>query len=418
VTQRRRVPARLVVVLGALSAFGPLSMDLYLPALPRLADDLGTAESWAQLTMTACMVGMAVGQLLLGPISDRIGRRRPLLWGVTAYAVLSLLCAAAPTIEALLALRFAQGIAGGAGIVLSIAVVRDLYDSDTTARVFSRLVLVTGVAPIVAPVLGGELLRVTTWRGLFVTLSVIGCLILVATAWVIRETLPPSARNDSGLRAMGRQAREVFRDRLFAGYTAVLTLSMAALFTYISMSPFVLQGSYGLSAQEFSYVFASNAVGLVLLSQVGAWVVGRRGASWTLRAALLSTVTLGSVLLLVVLLDLGLPVVLFFLWATVGSGALITPTATALALDRHRSAAGTASGVLGVVQFGLGGAVAPLVSTLGTTPLVMVSAIAATSMLALAIHTGLSRSASPPSPREVELEATTSSRVAHDADPT
>src|SRR5690606_31752022 len=171
----RPVARSVILVLGALSAFGPLSLDLYLPALPDLSDDLGVSSVTGQLTMTACMIGLALGQLTVGPLSDRFGRRKPLLLGVAIYALASLLCASMPTASALIALRLVQGVAGGAGIVIARAIVRDLFDTEASARIFSLLAMVTGIAPVLAPVLGGQLMHVTSWRGLFVTLSLIGC---------------------------------------------------------------------------------------------------------------------------------------------------------------------------------------------------------------------------------------------------
>ncbi len=282
-TRDRLLPLRLVLVLGSLTAVGPLSLTLYLPALPELAADLGSTEAAAQLTISACMIGLAVGQLVSGPVSDRFGRRRPLLAGVAAYATSSLLCALAPDMLLLLLLRLLQGVAGGACIVIARTIVRDLFTTDTVARVFALLMLVTGVAPVAAPVLGGQLARVTAWPGLFVALGGIGCLLLGAAAWAIEETLPRSARSTSGVRVMGRQFAAVLRDPGFIGFTCVLALATTILLTHLSMSPFVLQGEYGLDPQAFSYAFAGTALAMVGVGQLGGWLVGRRGAVRTLR---------------------------------------------------------------------------------------------------------------------------------------
>jgi MFS transporter, DHA1 family, multidrug resistance protein len=392
---QRTIPLRTVFVLGALSAFGPLSMDLYLPALPQLARDLHSTAATAQLTMSSCMVGLAVGQLLLGPVSDRYGRRRPLLIGVAAYAVTSLLCALAPGIGLLIVLRLVQGLAGGAGIVIARAVVRDLCETDAAAQVFSMLMLVTGIAPVVAPVAGGQLLRVTSWPGLFVTLCLIGCVLLAAAAIAIRETLPPADRHQGGFAAAARQFAALRRDARFVGFTGVLGLGSVVLFAYIVMSPFVLQGGYGLSAQEFSYCFAANSVGLIAASRLALWLTRRTSADHTLRIGLAAGLAGSCALVAITASHLPLAAVLPVLWVTVSSVALVMPTATALGLASHSSRAGTAAGVMGLAQFGVGGIIAPIVSASGATAIAMASTMAAAGALALLIHGMLSRPSSP-----------------------
>lgn len=188
-------------------------MDLYLPGLPQLAADLHASEVLTQLTISTCMVGLALGQLVAGPLSDRIGRLRPLLVGVGCFAVASALCALSPNIATLVILRFVQGLGGAAGIVTARAMVRDMYAGAEAARVFSLMVMVTGAAPVLAPVIGSQLLRVTDWRGLFVALSGIGVVLLGAAAWTLRETLPASARRSGGIRDVGRQTATILSDR-------------------------------------------------------------------------------------------------------------------------------------------------------------------------------------------------------------
>jgi DHA1 family bicyclomycin/chloramphenicol resistance-like MFS transporter len=387
----RLVPLRILFVLGALSAFGPLSLDLYLPALPALAADLHGSPALAQLTLTACMVGVAVGQLVLGPVSDRYGRRGPLLIGVGAYAVTSALCAAAPNLGVLITLRLLQGLAGGAGIVIARAVVRDLYDTDAAARVFSLLMLVTGIAPVAAPVLGGQLLHLMPWRGLFLTLCLIGCALLAAAAWAIRDTLPPDARIHGGFRASARQLVTVVRDPRFTGFTAVITLASVVLFAYIVMSPFVLQDGYGLSAQGFSFVFAGNSVGLMIAGRLGAFLVRRVGPMRTLTVGLVTGLAGSVALTVAAVLALPLPVLLALLFPTVSSVALILPSATALALAAHRARAGTASGLMGLAQFGVGGAVGPLASVGGATAVPMAACMAGAAVAAMIIQRLLAR---------------------------
>ncbi|MGY1723273.1 multidrug effflux MFS transporter [Blastococcus sp. SYSU DS0533] len=389
--RRPGVPLRLVLVLGALTAVGPLSLTLYLPALPQMADDLATTEAMVQLTMTACMVGLAFGQLLIGPVSDRYGRRRPLLIGVGAYAASSSLCALASDIGLLLGLRLVQGIGGGACIVIARAIVRDRFGTDDVARVFSLLLLVTGIAPVTGPLLGGQLVRLTSWSGLFVALGVIGAVILVAASWGLPESLPPGARGNGGLRATGGRFATVLRDPRFLGFTGVVALVTTVLFAYLSMSPFVLQGDYGLSVQAYSYVFAGSALGMMAAGQVGAWLVRRRGAAWTLRAGLVVGLALDCALVAAVVLGAGRPLVLALLVAAVSAVSLVLPSASALAVARHRSRAGTATGVLGLVQFGVSGGVAPLIAAGGTSPSLMVSTMACAAACALLIELLLAR---------------------------
>ncbi len=270
-----REPLRLVVILGALSAFGPLSVDFYLPGLPRLTRDFGVGASAGQLTLTACVLGLAVGQLAAGPLSDRFGRRPPLLAGLAAYCAASVACAVAPSVWALVAFRAIQGLGGAAGIVVSRSVVRDLRSGVSAARLFSILMLVVGVVPVLAPVAGGQLLRVTSWRGLFLILAAVDAAILVATALWLHETPPPERRQRAGQTAAG--FLQLLRDRLFLAYALVLGLSFAEMFSYIAGSSFALQDIYGLSPQLYGGVFGLNALGIVACSQLNRALLGRLG---------------------------------------------------------------------------------------------------------------------------------------------
>ncbi|MGI8475708.1 MAG: Bcr/CflA family efflux MFS transporter, partial [Thermomicrobiales bacterium] len=226
-----RDSGRLVVLLGALTTFGPLSIDTYLPALPALRRDFGAGASQAQLTLSACLIGLALGQLLAGPLSDALGRRRPLLVGLAAYALASLLCAAAPTIGVLMGLRFVQGCAGAAGIVISRAVVRDMHAGTAAARYFSRLMLVNGLAPILAPILGGQLLRFMTWHGVFVVLAILGSALFLAAWFGLPETMPPANRQTGGFAATFQAFRELLADRAFTGYALSAGFAFAVLFS-------------------------------------------------------------------------------------------------------------------------------------------------------------------------------------------
>ncbi|WP_028925186.1 multidrug effflux MFS transporter [Pseudonocardia acaciae] len=363
-----------VLLLGSLSAFAPMSIDLYLPALPTLAGRFGVGESDIQLTLTACLAGLAVGQLLAGPCSDALGRRGPLLAGLAVYVAASLGCAVAPTAGALTGLRLVQGLAGAAGVVIARAIVRDLYSGVEMARFLSLLMLVNGMAPILAPVLGGQLLRVLPWQGLFVVLAGYGLALLVSAAFWLRETLPPSARHRDGLGAALRAMGGLLVERRFAGYVLAGSLSAATLFCYIGASPFVLQEIYRLSPQGFGLVFAANGLGIVLLGQLNRALVHRVSPRRMCLAGAGLAVLGGAEMLVAALAGLPLPAVLVGMFAVVASGGLLGPNTTALALS-GRPRAGSASAVLGTVQFLGGAAAAPLAGALYTGTAVPLAAL-------------------------------------------
>lgn len=370
--------ARLFVLLGGLTAFGPLSIDLYLPALPAIGRDLAAGESLIQLTLTACLIGLAIGQVVAGPISDALGRRRPLLIGVAGYVVASLLCALAPTAVILVALRLLQGLTGAAGIVIARAIVRDLYSGSAAARYFSRLILVMGLAPILAPVLGAQLLRVTSWHGIFLVLALITALLWLGAARALPETLPAERRRPGGLSDTVHTFRRLAADTQFIGYAVAGGLAFGAMFAYIAGSPFVLQGIYGVSPQTFSLIFGLNALGFVITSQINGSLVSRIPPARLLTVGVTITGVAGLALLAVILIGgLGLAAVLLPLFVLVSSIGFVVPNAVALALSKHPEAAGTGSALLGVIQSGIGAAGAPLVGIAGiTTALPMAGVIA------------------------------------------
>jgi DHA1 family bicyclomycin/chloramphenicol resistance-like MFS transporter len=393
---RRFASPRLVLILGGLSAFGPLSIDMYLPALPALSRDFAASTSATELTLSACLLGLALGQVIAGPLSDRLGRRRPLLVGLAAYALASLLCVLAPSVGALVALRFVQGLAGAAGIVIARAVVRDLYSGIALARFFSLLLLVNGLAPILAPVLGGQLLRLTSWRGVFVTLAIIGSLLLLASALGLRESLPPASRHVGGISGTLATFHDLLTDRSFLGFALSCGIAFAAMFSYISGSPFVLQGIYGVSPQVFSVIFGTNALGLMAAGQVNGRLVGRVAPYRLLACGLTASALGGLSLLLVVVLGGGLIGVLPSLFVVVASLGLVLPNASALALARYGRVAGSASALLGVLQFTFGAAAAPLVGISGArTALPMALVIAGLGACSLATFALLTRQPQP-----------------------
>ncbi|HEV7213558.1 MAG TPA: Bcr/CflA family multidrug efflux MFS transporter [Chloroflexota bacterium] len=383
---------RLIVILGALTAFGPLSIDMYLPALPSLSREFGDSPSQTQLTLSACLLGLALGQTVAGPFSDALGRRRPLLVGLAAYALASLLCAFAPSVGVLVALRFVQGCA--AGIVIARAVVRDMYSGVAVARYFAVLMLVNGLAPILAPIFGGQLLRFTSWRGVFVTLTVVGLLLLLATATGLGETLPAERRQSGGLATTLATSRRLLGDRAFLGVALSGGLAFAAMFSYISGSSFVLQDIFGVSPQQFSFIFGLNALGIVVAGQVSGRLVGRVAPQRLLETGLILQATGGVALLGMVTIGVGLAGVLPSLFLVVASVGLVMPNATALALVGHPRTAGSASALLGVLQYAIGAAAAPLVGIGGTrTAMPMALVIAALGVCALICFTLFSRAA-------------------------
>lgn len=358
--------ARLALILGSLSAFGPMSIDLYLPALPQLTGDFGISEVAAQLTLTACLAGLALGQLLAGPCSDALGRRWPLLAGLLCYAVASAGCALAPNAGVLTGLRLVQGLAGAAGLVIARAAARDLFSGVQLARFLSLLALVMGLAPVLAPSLGGQLMRVLPWQGLFWLLACWGLLLLVSVALGLPETLPRHARRGGGLRAVARVMGELLAQHRFVGCALSAGLTFAAMFCYISGSPFVLQQLYRLSPQSFALAFGVNALGIALLSQLNRVLLRRFATSALLVSGLCVGVLGGLWLLVSTPLHLGLPALLVGLFLVVSSVGLVMPNATALALAGRPEQAGSASALLGVMQFSFGALAAPLVGATGS----------------------------------------------------
>jgi DHA1 family bicyclomycin/chloramphenicol resistance-like MFS transporter len=385
-TQPVAHPIRLVVILGSLSAFAPLSIDMYLPAFPSLARDLHAGPSAVQLTLTACLIGLATGQLVVGPLSDVLGRRRPLLVGLACYTVLSAACLVAPSVWALAALRLLQGFGGSAGLVIAIAAVRDRYAGVAMARYLSTLMLVNGLAPIVAPVIGGQLLRFTSWRGVFVVLTAVGVVLLVACLAWFEESLPPERRRTGSMRDTLRSYGVLVRDRRFTGYALTGGFAFAAMFAYISGSSFVLQDIFGLSPQQFALVFGTNALGILAVGQLNRWLVTRVSPRLLLAVGLTAAFAGGMLLLAAVLADWGLPALLPGLFAVVASIGIALPNTRALATVEYRDLAGTSSALLGVGQFAVGGLVAPLIGIGGTgTAVPMVVVIAVLTVLALVV---------------------------------
>jgi DHA1 family bicyclomycin/chloramphenicol resistance-like MFS transporter len=356
---------------------------MYLPSLPKLAEDLHAGASTAQLSLTSCLLGLSLGQLFAGPLSDAAGRRKPLLLGLGVYALASLLCAWAPTAWALVLLRFLQGAAGSAGIVISRAAARDLYAGTELTRFYALLMLVNGTAPILAPIVGGQLLEVTSWRGVFVVLCAIGLLVLLAVLFALPETLPEERRT-SGLRTALAGFRRLAGNRVFMGYALSQGLVSAAMFTYISGSPFVLQEIYGVSPQLFSLCFAMNGLGIIAAGQITGRLAGRISESRLFAAGLGLAFLGGLSLLAAVLSGGGLAAILPALFLVVSSVGVVSTAGVSLAMRDHAKSAGSASALLGVLSFITGGILAPFAGIAGkqtAVPMGLIIAAAETSAL-------------------------------------
>jgi MFS transporter, DHA1 family, multidrug resistance protein len=378
--------ARTALTLGAFVALGPLTIDMYLPALPTIATELETTSAAVQLTLTGTLLGLALGQLVLGPLSDRFGRRRPLLAGTAVHVLASLLVLVAPNIAVLGALRVLQGVGTAAGAVIALAVVRDLFDGRAAATMLSRLFLVIGAAPVLAPTIGGEVLRFTSWRGVFVVLAVYGLLLLAVGFGSIRETLPPERRSRDGVAGTLRGYRSLFGDRAYLGLVLVAGLTMAGLFAYVSGSSFVYQDQFGLDEQQFGLLFGAGAFWLIGATQLNPVLLRWFSPAQLLIAGTVAGAAAGAVLLVLAATGTGgLPAVAVPLWAVLFACGLALPNAPALALSRHGEAAGTAAALLGAVQFGVGAAVSPLVGLLGNDAVAMGAVIVASLGLAIVV---------------------------------
>ncbi len=354
------------LVLGVLSAFAPLSLDMYLPALPNLTMDFHTIPSMAQLSLTFCLLGLAAGQLFIGPISDSLGRRKPLIIGLVVYTLVSFACTFTSSIWVLLIFRLFQGLAGAAGIVSTRAIVRDYYSGTELTRFFAFLMLINGAAPIIAPILGGQLLRITNWHGIFIVLGVIGVLLIVAVLIGLPESLPAEKRLTGGVAKTFLVMAGLFKDRIFMGYSLSQGFVMAAMFGYIAGSPFVIQDLYQVSAQWFSIIFATNGLGIIIASQISARLSVRFGEKKTFISGLLLAGISSLVLFVFILINAQLIWILIPLFLVVSSVGIVTTIGSSLAMQEQGRNAGGASAVIGVSQLMLGAISSPLVGLGGS----------------------------------------------------
>jgi MFS transporter, DHA1 family, multidrug resistance protein len=377
-------PKRLVLVLAGLSAFGPLTTDLYLPGLPQLSHDLGATPASVEVTLTACVIGIAVGQLLVGPLSDTIGRRRPLMAGLLLFIASSFGCAAAPSIVVLDALRLLQGISGATGIVIARAMVRDLYAGVDAARLYATLGSIIPLAPILAPTVGGGILLFTSWRGIFVVQAVIAFVLLIAAAIVTHETLPPAARHAGSVKGALATYRDLLHSRRYSRVVASGSLGFAAFFAYISASSFVYQSVLGFSAQVFGLLFALNGAGLLATNVVNARLVRTVPLERLMRTGLATMAASGVLTAASAILGLGAWAVLPLMFAVVCSVGLIMSNSLALSMALESRRAGSAAALFGATQFIIGAGVAPLVGVAGASavPMGIVMAVAGTAAVA------------------------------------
>jgi DHA1 family bicyclomycin/chloramphenicol resistance-like MFS transporter len=375
---------RMIVVLGALVALGPLTLDLYLPALPRITNELSVSSSVTQLTLTGTLAGLALGQLIVGPLSDSLGRRKPLIAGILLHMVASVVCLVAPNIEVLGIARVLQGVGAAAAMVVAIAVVGDLFADSAAATVLSRLMLVLGVAPVVAPSLGAAVLLHASWHWLFGVLVLLAGGLLLVAIFALPETLPPGHRRPLRIGAVASTYVELLRDLRFVILVLVAAIAMSGLFAYISGASFVLQGSYGLDQQVFAIVFGAGAISFITASQVNVLLLKRFSPQNIVLYALAGAVVAGAAFVGLALAHIGgLPGFLLPVWSILAAIGLVIPNAPAVALSRHPDAAGTAAALLGAAQFGVGAAVAPVVGVLGNDELAVAVVMTAGVVVAL-----------------------------------
>ena len=372
-----------------MTALGAITVDVYLPSLPTVAADLGTTAAGVQLTISGVLLGAALGQLVMGPLSDRFGRRRPALAGIAVHVVASLLCIIAPTIGLLIGLRVVQGFGNAAAAITAMAVIRDRLSGGPAARVISRLMLVIGVAPLFAPTLGGLIAGAAGWRAVFAVLALFGLVLWVAVWRWLPETLPPARRATAGPREAVRGYRSLIGDRQFLALAVIPGLGMGALISYVLGSPFVLQEGYGLTAQQFALVFAVNGMALVIGAQVNAALLRRIAPSRILRVALSLAVAVALLLLgFAVTGAAGVLGILAPLWFMLFLLGFVMGNASAIALSRRGDRAGTAAAVIGATQAGVAGLVSSMVGVLGGGAVAMATVIVLSLTTALLVLLG------------------------------
>ncbi|WP_223460169.1 MULTISPECIES: multidrug effflux MFS transporter [unclassified Pseudomonas] len=381
---------RTILILGALSAFGPLAIDFYLPAFPAMALAFGTDENHVQMTLAAYFLGLSIGQLAYGPVADRFGRRIPLLTGVGLFTAASVACAYAPNLEWLIGARFIQALGGCAGMVISRAVVSDKCDAVGSAKVFSQLMLVMGLAPILAPLLGGLLVNTTGWQSIFLALTGFSALAGLAVATGLPESLPahmPRQPLSGALRQYGR----LLADPIFLGHALTGGIAIAGMFAYIAGSPFIIIKLYGVPAEHFGWLFGTNAAGFILVAQVNAQLLAKRGPTFLLARAVWVYLAAGLTLLAVSSLHPAhLWPLLIPLFICIASLGCISPNAAACAMSGQGARAGSASALLGCLQFSVAAGASALVGVLhdgSAVPMAMVISLCGILVVSAAVLT-------------------------------
>ncbi|MDQ0205475.1 Bcr/CflA family multidrug efflux MFS transporter [Alkalicoccobacillus murimartini] len=375
----------LAFLLSMLAVLGPLNIDMYLPSFPDIAEDLGARESLVQLSLTACLFGLAIGQVIVGPISDSKGRLKPLIISVLLFALASLLCALAPNITWLIIGRFLQGLTAAGGVVVSRAIVRDVFSGAELTKFFALLMVINAVAPLVAPIVGGAILWLpfTDWSTIFYFLAFVGLAIVAMVMWKLKESHPPERRTPSSLPFTLKTFGELFRDKSFIGYALTLGFAHGGSFAYVSGTPFVYQGIYGVSPQTFSILFGIN--GLAIIG--GTWLVGRYVGRISEQAFLRSGVILATAatafLLVMTVLEAPLALIVIPIFIYMTSMGMILTTSYTLGIKKQAHRAGSASALLGLFPLLIGAMVAPLVGLAEASAVPMGIILFSTCLIAL-----------------------------------
>jgi DHA1 family bicyclomycin/chloramphenicol resistance-like MFS transporter len=371
-----------IIILGALTALGPFTIDLYLPAFPTLESELGVSAAAIQLTLTGTMIGFGFGQLIVGPWSDKVGRRLPLLLATGFHVLACVGAALSSDIVTLGIFRVLQGFGAAAGAVVAMAMVRDLFGGKPLVKMLSRLALVSGLAPVLAPVIGSQLLLVMPWRGIFWVLAAYGIVVMLAVAIWIVETLPQERRTVPGHSSLGQRYRAVLSDRTYVGVLIIGAMTFTGLFSYLSSSPFLFQQVYDFSAQEYGLLFAINSLGIVVGVQTSSRLMHRYNVAPQniLIASTALLVVTSAAIFTLDLLGAGLWGTLIPLWFFIAGCGFTFPTVQVIALNAHGSEAGTAASLLGAANFGIAGLISPIVGVLGVgtaVPMASVMGVAA-----------------------------------------
>lgn len=375
----------LALLLGLLAVMGPLNIDMYLPSFPGIATDLETSISLVQVSLTTCLLGLAAGQIVIGPLSDAKGRKRPLLIATSLFVVSSLLCAVAPNIYVLIAGRFLQGFTAAAGVVISRAVVRDVFSGRELTKFFSLLMVINAVAPMAAPMMGGAILLLpfAGWQTIFLFLSLIGLLIVMIVSVNLKETLPEEKRIQSSGLATVRTMGGLFKARPFIGYAVTVGFVHGGSFAYVSGTPFIYQDIYGVSPQVFSILFGINGIAII----IGSFIVGRLGGivheKTLLKTAVITAVSATFILLIVAVIEgpLALIVIFIFIYMTTMGMTLTSSFTLGMSEQGHR--AGSASAVLGMLPLLLGAAFSPLAGVNEASAVPMALVLFSTSFIGL-----------------------------------